>query len=204
MIAACVAGATVAFNHALALPLAEPFLAGLAALGLGDRLPLHRRRQGSPTAAEEFCAVPRPARHQPDAVVEQAAGTRRRDPQRDGVLLGHRGIFADRGNDVARQPDGADERISFGDDRHHRRPWRLCRQIYRQFHRRGVRRAGRRSRPCRQCGARRAGLLRDARRTQRLLGPASTGASWRSASGSIPARRWSAISDRSGASTIRS
>ena len=72
------------------------------------------------------------------------------------------------------------------------------------FDRGGVRRAGRRSRPCRQCGARRTGLLREACGTQRLLGPASTSASWRSGSGSIPARRWSAISDRSGASTTPS
>ena len=114
-----------------------------AALGRHDRLPLRRRRQGPPPAAEEFCALSRPARHQPHAVVEQAARTRRRNPQRDGVLLRHRGVFADRRKDVARRPDGADERISFGDDRRHREPWRICRQIYRRLHRGGVRRAGR-------------------------------------------------------------
>ena len=43
-----------------------------------------------------------------------------------------------------------------------------------------------------------------ARRTQRVFGRSSTNTSWRSGSGSIPARRWSAISDRGGASTTRS
>ena len=63
-----------------------------------------------------------------------------------------------------------------GDDRHHRSAWRICRQIYRQFHRRGVRRAGRRSRPCRQCRARRARLLRAACRTQPQHRPRSAAA----------------------------
>ncbi len=69
-------------------------LASLAALAAMIGLPLRRRRQGPPPAAEELCALPRPARHQPDAVVEEVAGARRRDPQGHGVLLRPRGIFA--------------------------------------------------------------------------------------------------------------
>ena len=42
--------------------------------GRDDRLSLRHRRQGPPAAAEEFCAVSGAACHQPDALVEQAAG----------------------------------------------------------------------------------------------------------------------------------
>ena len=166
------------------------------------RLSFHRRRQGPAAIAEQFCALPRPARHRPHAVVEQVARARRRNAPRHRVLLRHRGIFADRRKNVAGQPDVADERISLRNDRHHRGAWRICRQIYRRFHRRGVRRAGRRSRSRRQCRARRARLLRAACRAQQHIGRFPRLPSFRSASASIPARRWSAISDRGGASII--
>ena len=204
MIVAGIAGATAAFNHALALPIAEPFLASLLALAatIGFRFVVTDKDRRLLQKSFALYLAPH--------VINRMLASNKL-PELGGETRNVTVFFSDiEGFSLIAEkmspdePDGADERISFGDDRRHRKPWRLCRQIYRRLHRRGVRRAGRRSRPCRQRGARRAGLLHAACRTQRFIAPSSTNTSWRNASGSIPARRWSAISDRSGASTIRS
>ena len=79
----------------------------------------------SPTRSERFLrksfgALPRAAGDREDDGVEQAAGARRRDAHHHGVLLGRRRLFLDRRNDDAGRAGRADERISVGDDRHHR------------------------------------------------------------------------------------
>ena len=204
MMVAGIAGATVAFNHALALPVAEPFLASLAALAstIGFRFVVADKDRRLLQKSFALYLAPH--------VINRMLSSNKL-PELGGEIRNVTVFFSDiEGFSLIAEkmspdrPDGADERISFRDDRRHRRPWRLCRQIYRRLDRGGVRRAGRRSRPCRQRGARRTGLLHANSPNSTPLRPISTNANWRSGSGSIPARRWSAISDRSGASIIRS
>ena len=102
MIALWRAGATIAFNHALALPLVEPFLAGIAALAamVGYRFIVADKDRR--LLQKSFALYLAPHVIERMLASNKLPRTRRRDPQRDGVLLRHRRIFADRGEDVAR------------------------------------------------------------------------------------------------------
>ena len=131
------------------LPLIEPLLAGLLALGatIGYRFVVADR--GQAPAAPELRALSCAAGDRPDDGLEQAAGARRRDAQRHGVSSPTSPDFSSFAEKLPpAELVAADERVPFGDDRHHRGAWRLRRQVHRRRHRRGVRRAARRSRSC--------------------------------------------------------
>ncbi len=164
--AAYAAVAVSTFVHALALPLTEPALAGLAALAMmiGYRFVVADREERF--LRKSFALYLAPEVINSMVSLRQDARARRRDAQHHHVLLGPQWLFVDRREDDTGRAGRIDERISVRHDRHHRKPWRLCRQIYRRFHRRHVRRSGRRSRARPQRRSRRAEVPRQARRAQ--------------------------------------
>ena len=88
--AAWIAGATLAFRDALALPLIEPLVAALATLGttIGYRFVVADRDKR--LLRQSFALYLTPARDREDDGIEQAAGARRRDAPCDRLLLRYR------------------------------------------------------------------------------------------------------------------
>ena len=195
----------VVFRAALALPLLEPLLAALAALAptIGYRFMVADRdkrflRQSfalylAPASSTSMLASSRPP----------ALGGEMRDGHH--VLLRRRG-FLDRSRSrctphelVALMNDYLSAMTDIIEERR-----RLRRQVHRRRHRGGVRRAGSTIPDhATQRGARRAALPRAAGGAQRQRRAFQGAPGWATASGSIPARRWSATSARAGASTTR-
>ena len=144
------------------------------------RLPACHSRQGQAPAAPELRALSRARGDREADGVTQAAGARRRDAQRHGVLLGSRRVLVIRRDDDAARSGGTDEHVFRGDDRDHRGARRIRRQVYRRRDRGGFRRAARRPRSCGPCGARGDSLQQAAARTQshrgRIQGSRNSGA----------------------------
>src|SRR5262249_54929091 len=168
-----IAGATVALRYALALPLIEPLLASLAALGatMGYRFVIAGK--GKRLLRPAVAPYPPPAlieKKLPPHKQPHRAG--RRDTQRPRLFLRPRRLPRDRGENPADRIGGGDERISLGDDRRDRGAWRLRRQVFRRRHRGGVRGAARRSASRHERGARGAAvrcLPRHARSRERRI-----------------------------------
>jgi adenylate cyclase/guanylate cyclase len=153
-----VTGATLAFVHAFALPLSEPLLAGAAALALTGGYRFIVTDKDRRLLQKSFALYLAPH------VIERML-TSSKLPELGGetrhvtIFFSDLESFSEIAEDVAGSADGADERVSVRHDRRHREPWRLCRQIYRRFDRRDLRRAGSGSRPCCERRTRRARLL---------------------------------------------
>ena len=141
---AWLAAATFVFQGGVALPTLQPLGAALLALvlAIGYRTTIVDRDKRllrhsfalylAPAIVDRMLASSRPPR---------LGGGCARLPSTSPTswLLDALGAHA------ARRGGGADERLSFGDDRHHRKRGRLRRQVHWRRHRRGVRRARRRS-----------------------------------------------------------
>ena len=86
-------GATLAF-HAIAGVAAQRAVSRRPRVdGRDRRLSPRRHRPGRAPAAQEFCALSGAAGDREDAVIQQAAGARRRNPRRHRVLFGPRRAF---------------------------------------------------------------------------------------------------------------
>ena len=145
MIALGVAGATFAFNYALALPVVEPILASLAALAatIGFRFVIADKDRRLLQKSFALYLAPH--------VINRMLSSNKL-PELGGETRNVTVFFSDiEGFSLIAEKMSPDDLMSLmneylsGDDRRHRKPWRICRQIYRRFDRGGVRRAGRRS-----------------------------------------------------------
>ena len=174
MIAPGMAGATIAFNHALALPIAEPFLASLFALAatIGFRFVVADKDRRLLQKSFALYLAPH--------VINRMLSSNKL-PELGGETRNVTVFFSDiEGFSLIAEKMSPDSLMALMNEYLSamtdviEASRRICRQIYRRLHRGGVRRAGRRSRPCRQCGARRAGLLHAAGGTQRFLGRSSS------------------------------
>ena len=140
---------------------AEPFLAGLAALAatIGCRFVVADKDRRLLQKSFALYLAPHVINRMlsSNKLPELGGETR----ERHGVLLGHRRVLADRREDVAGRADVElmNEYLSAMTDIIEGHGGYVDKYIG-DFDRRGVRRAGRRSRSCRQRRARRAGLLR--------------------------------------------
>ncbi len=131
--------------RSLALPLSEPFIAGFIATVamIGYRYMVADKEERFLKASFGLYLAPQ--------VIDQMMASNKL-PILGGEMRDVTVFFSDLAGFsstaeklVARRAGAADERVSLGDDRHHRGVRRLRRQVHRRFDRRGVRRAGQRS-----------------------------------------------------------
>ena len=162
-------------SDALALPLIEPLIAGVAALvaTIGYRFVI--ADSGKRLLRQSFALYLAPA------VIEKMLSSNK-PPALGGEMRNVTVYFSDiagfssiRRETPAGRTGGGDERISLGDDRRDRGAWRLRRQVFRRCHRGGVRCAARRSgsrHERRACGAamRRRGSMRSIASTPHSAG----------------------------------
>ena len=203
MVAAYIVGATAAFTQSLALPLIEPVLAGFAALAamVGYRFVVADKEERFLRKSFALYLAPQ--------VIDKML-TSNKMPELGGEMRNVTVFFSDVAgfSSIAEKMTPTalvalmNEYLSAMTDIIEEQR-RLRRQVYRRFDRRGVRRAGRRSRSRPQRRARGAAVPRPPRRAQPDSCRVPGLHSWPTASDSIRAMRWSAISARGGASITR-
>ena len=171
MIALGVAGATVAFNYALALPVVEPILASLAALAatIGFRFVIADKDRRLLQKSFALYLAPH--------VINRMLSSNKL-PELGGETRNVTVFFSDiEGFSLIAEKMSPDDLMSLMNEylsamtdviESH---GGYVDKYIGDFDRGGVRRAGRRSRSCRQCGACGAGLLHATGRTQRVFGP---------------------------------